>query len=93
MTTKELHQAQVERCLDIMLGMLNNGVLTLMTSIGHRPRLFDTITILPPSTRAQIAAAADLHKRYGHEWLGTMVTAGVVAVDPASTRFVLPAEW
>jgi len=74
-----------------MLGMLNNGVLTLMTSIGHRPRLFDTITSSPVHTRAN-RCRSDLHKRYGHEcW--HQVTAGVVAVDPASTRFVLPAEW
>jgi hypothetical protein len=66
-TTKELHQAQVERCVDNMLGMLNNGVLALMTSLGHRPGLFDTMTNLPPSTSAQIAAAAGLHKRYGRE--------------------------
>ena len=92
MTTQELHQAQVERCVDIMLGMLNIGVLALMTSIGHRPGLLDTMTILPLSASAQIAAAVDLHMRYGREWLGTMVTAGVVDVDPASTRFVLPAE-
>jgi Rv2258c-like winged HTH domain len=92
-TTKELHQAQVERCVDNMLGMLNNGVLALMTSIGHRPGLFDTMTILPPFTSAQLAAAAGLHERYGRKYLGTMVTAGVVDVDPASARFVLPAEW
>jgi hypothetical protein len=75
-----------------LLGMLNNGVLALMTSIGHRTGLFDTTTILPPSTSAQIAAAAGLHMRYGRVWLGTMVTIGVVDVDPASTRFVLPAN-
>jgi Rv2258c-like winged HTH domain len=92
MTTQVLHQAQVERCVDNMLGMLNNGVWALMTSIGHRTGLFDTMTIFSPSTSAQIAAAAGLHKRYGSEWLGAIVTAGVVDVDPVSTRFVLPAE-
>ena len=93
MTAKELHQAQVERYADNMLGMLSNGVLALMTSIGHRTGLFDTTTILPPSTSAQIAAAAGLHKRYGRVWLGTMVTTGVVDVEPASPHFVFPAEW
>ena len=76
-----------------MLGMLNNEILALMTSIGQRTGLFDTMSTLPPSISAQIAAATGLHKRYGHEWLGAMVTAGVVDVDPASTRTVLPAEW
>jgi hypothetical protein len=75
-----------------MLDMLNNVALAPMTSIGHRTGLSGTTTILPPSTSAQIAAAAGLHKRYGSEWLGAIVTAGVVDVDPVSTRFVLPAE-
>jgi hypothetical protein len=66
-TTKELHQAELERCADNMLGMLNNEILALMTSIGHRTGLSGTTTILPPSTSAQIAAAAGLHKRYGRE--------------------------
>jgi hypothetical protein len=50
-----------------MLGMLNNEILALMTSIGHRTGLSGTTTILPASTSAQIAAAAGLHKRYGRE--------------------------
>jgi hypothetical protein len=66
-TTIELHQAQLERCADNMLGMLNNEILALMTSIGHRTGLSGTTTILPASTSAQIAAAAGLHKRYGRE--------------------------
>jgi hypothetical protein len=66
-TTIELHQAQLERCADNMLGMLNNEILALMTSIGHRTGLSGTTTILPASTSAQIAAAAGVHKRYGRE--------------------------
>ena len=76
-----------------MLGMLNNVALAPMTSIGRRTGLSGTTTILPPSTSARIAAAAGLHKRYGRVWLGTMVTTGVVDVEPASTHFVFPAEW
>src|SRR5688572_3384507 len=76
-----------------MLGMLNNVALVLMTSNGQRTGLSGTTTLLPPSTSARTAAAAGLHKQYGREWLGAMVTARVVDVDPASTRFVLPAEW
>jgi ubiquinone/menaquinone biosynthesis C-methylase UbiE len=47
---------------------------------------------LPPSTSAEIAAAAGLNERYVREWLGAMVTAGVAVVDPASNRFWLPLE-
>ena len=92
MMPKEINQAQAEAFAEKMLGMLNSGALALMTSIGHRTGLFDTMANMPPSTSAQIAAAAGLHERYVREWLGAMVTAGVVEVDPSTTRFVLPAE-
>jgi 2-polyprenyl-3-methyl-5-hydroxy-6-metoxy-1,4-benzoquinol methylase len=92
MTPKELNQTQAEAFAEKMLGILNSGALALMTSIGHRTGLFDTMANLPPSTSAQIAAAAGLHERYVREWLGAMVTGGVVEVDPATTRFALPAE-
>jgi 2-polyprenyl-3-methyl-5-hydroxy-6-metoxy-1,4-benzoquinol methylase len=92
MMPNEINRAQAEAFAGKMLGMLNSGALALMTSIGHRTGLFDTMANLPPSTSAQIATAAGLHERYVREWLGAMVTAGVVEVDPATTRFVLPAE-
>jgi 2-polyprenyl-3-methyl-5-hydroxy-6-metoxy-1,4-benzoquinol methylase len=75
-----------------LLGALNDGALCLMVSIGHRTGLFDTMRELPPSTSAQIAAAAGLDERYVREWLGAMTTSGVVEIDPPTARFTLPAE-
>jgi 2-polyprenyl-3-methyl-5-hydroxy-6-metoxy-1,4-benzoquinol methylase len=92
MATKALNQAQVEAFADKMLGMLNGAALALMTSIGHRTGLFDTMATLAPSTSAQVAEAAGLHERYVREWLGAMVTAGVVEVDATGTHYALPAE-
>jgi 2-polyprenyl-3-methyl-5-hydroxy-6-metoxy-1,4-benzoquinol methylase len=63
-----------------------------MTSIGHRTGLFDTMRDLPPSTSEEIAQKARLHERYVREWLGAMVTSGIVEIDPATTRYRLPAE-
>jgi 2-polyprenyl-3-methyl-5-hydroxy-6-metoxy-1,4-benzoquinol methylase len=40
----------------------------------------------------EIAAKAGLQERYVREWLGAMVTADVIEVDPTSTRYVLQAE-
>ncbi len=74
------------------LTALNNGALCLMASVGHRTGLFDVMSTLPPATSEEIAARTDLNERYVREWLGAMVTAGVVEVDPATTRFSLPAE-
>ena len=75
-----------------LLGALNNGGLCLMMSVGHRTGLFDVMRDPPPATSEEIAARAGLNERYVREWLGAMVTGGVVDVDPATERFSLPAE-
>jgi 2-polyprenyl-3-methyl-5-hydroxy-6-metoxy-1,4-benzoquinol methylase len=85
-------QAKAETFADKLLTALNNGALCLMLSVGHRTGLFDVMRTLPPSTSADIATAAGLHERYVREWLGAMVTARVVDLDPHTGKCVLPAE-
>jgi ubiquinone/menaquinone biosynthesis C-methylase UbiE len=74
------------------LTALNNGALCLMASIGHRTGLFDILRGLPPATSEEIAAQTGLNERYVREWLGAMVTASVIDVDPSTNRFSLPSE-
>jgi 2-polyprenyl-3-methyl-5-hydroxy-6-metoxy-1,4-benzoquinol methylase len=88
----EFDPAKAEAFASQVLTTLNDGALCLMVSIGHRTGLFDVLSTLPPATSEEIAIHAGLHERYVREWLGAMVTAGVVEVDAATTRFVLPAE-
>ena len=75
-----------------LLSALNDGALCLMASIGHRTGLFDAMRDQPPQTSREIAARAGLNERYVREWLGAMVTSGVVSVDPQSVRYHLPPE-
>jgi 2-polyprenyl-3-methyl-5-hydroxy-6-metoxy-1,4-benzoquinol methylase len=75
-----------------LLSSLNQGALTLMASIGHRAGLFDAMDGRPPSTSQEIAKRANANERYVREWLGAMVTGGVVELDDSGTRYVLPAE-
>jgi 2-polyprenyl-3-methyl-5-hydroxy-6-metoxy-1,4-benzoquinol methylase len=75
-----------------LIGALNDGALCLMISIGHRTKLFDTMSGMSPSTSAEIAAAAGLNERYVREWLGAMTTSGVVELDPSTQRYWLPPE-
>ena len=63
-----------------------------MVSVGHRTGLFDVMSQSPPATSEELAARAGLNERYVREWLGAMVTARVVTIDPATSRFSLPAE-
>ena len=74
------------------LQILNDASLALMMSIGHRTGLFDTMAHMPPSTAAQIARAAQLNERYVREWLGAVVTGGIVEFEPAGDTYVLPPE-
>ena len=77
---------------DRMVEVLNQGALSLMLSVGHRTGLLDAMGDLAPATNAEIAAASGLNERYVREWLGAMVTAGVVDYDPATGHYALPPE-
>lgn len=90
--THLLDQTKADAFANHMLDVLNHGALALMTSIGHRTGLFDTMAELPPSTSVQIAQAAGLQERYVREWLGAMVTGRIVDYDPATDTYCLPLE-
>jgi 2-polyprenyl-3-methyl-5-hydroxy-6-metoxy-1,4-benzoquinol methylase len=74
------------------LTALNDGALCIMASIGHRTGLLDAMLGQAPSTSQEIASRAKLNERYVREWLGAMVTSGVIDVDEQSSRYVLPPE-
>lgn len=76
-----------------LLQILNNGATALGLSLGHRTGLFDTMANLPPSTSQAIADAARLNERYVREWLGIMVTSGIVHYDPDHRHYHLPQEY
>ena len=75
-----------------LLGALNEGAFCLMASIGHRTGLFDAMRDQRPLTSDELANRAGLNERYVREWLGAMVTARVVDVDPRTLRYSLPPE-
>ena len=88
MSERELDQAKTDAFAVKMVGILNGAALALMTSIGRQTGLFEAMATLPPSTSEAIAAAARLEERYVREWLGAMVTGGIVEFDsvPAHLR-------
>jgi 2-polyprenyl-3-methyl-5-hydroxy-6-metoxy-1,4-benzoquinol methylase len=92
MAIATLDTSAVERFTERTLHIINDAALAMMMSIGHRTGLFDSMAHLPPSTAAQIARAAQLHERYVREWLGAMVTGGIVRLDAATDTYWLPAE-
>ncbi len=88
----ELNQAKRDAFVGKMIAMVNQAALALMTSIGRQTGLFEAMAMLPPSTSPDIARAAGLHERYVREWLGAMVTGGVVEYDPGTATYTLPPE-
>ncbi len=75
-----------------LLTALNHGALCLMVSVGHRTGLFDVMSGLAPASVEEISQRSGLNERYVREWLGAMVTSGVIEVDSDSHRYVLPYE-
>ncbi|CAN5541945.1 class I SAM-dependent methyltransferase [soil metagenome] len=92
LTTQQFDQERAEAFADRMVGVLNEGAMALMTSIGHRTGLFDALGELPPSTSARIAEAANLNERYVREWLGAMVVGRILEHDPDAGTYELPPE-
>jgi SAM-dependent methyltransferase len=89
--TGPLDEARVEAFAGRLFELYTGGMLTFMVDIGHRTGLF-AAAAAGPATSAELAARADLQERYVREWLGAMVTGGIVDHDPATGTYRLPAE-
>jgi 2-polyprenyl-3-methyl-5-hydroxy-6-metoxy-1,4-benzoquinol methylase len=88
----ELDEGAREAFFRRMLTVLNDGMLALGISIGHRAGLFDVLGDGRPRTSDELAADADADERYVREWLGAMTVSGVVEYDPAAVTWRLPPE-
>ncbi len=92
MDEQPFDSARSEAFAGVMVDILNHASLALMMSIGHKVGLFDAMASMAPGSTDEIAARAGLHERYVREWLGAMLTGGVVDYDAGSDTFVLPPE-
>jgi len=75
-----------------MIHMLNEAMLALMVSVGHRTALFDVMAKMPAATSAEIASRAGLDERYVREWLAAMTTGRIVDHDAETETYSLPAD-
>jgi 2-polyprenyl-3-methyl-5-hydroxy-6-metoxy-1,4-benzoquinol methylase len=92
MSLTELDQAKAEAFGGRMVGLLNDAMLGLMLSVGHRTALFDVMASMGPATSAEVAQRAGLDERYVREWLNAMTVGRIVDHDASSSRYQLPAE-
>lgn len=85
-------QSTAEAFAGRLLNVFNSGALSLMLSIGHRAKLFDVLSNLPPVTSQQLAETTNLNERYVREWLNAMVVGQVVNYNPTNQTYYLPTE-
>ena len=76
--------------------ILNCGALNLAMALGYRTHLFDVMDAFEsPQTVSVVAKKAGLNERYVKEWLGVMVSGGIVELSQSSSGddlFCLPRE-
>ena len=92
MAQRSFSESRVKQFGDRLVDMMNGASLAILTSIGHRTGLFDTMSELPPTTSQGIADAARLDERYVREWLAAMTTGGFIEYEPACATYSLPPE-
>lgn len=87
-----LDESKSSEFAEKMLDILNQGALGLMISLGHRTGLFDAMRKMSAASPSEIAAVAELNERYVREWLGAMVTGGIIEFEPDFDLYSLPKE-
>jgi len=87
-----LDQSRLDEFGERFAGMLNDSMLMLMVSIGHRSGLFDAMADGTRMTSHELAERTGLNERYVREWLGAMVAGRIVERNPDEGTHRLPAE-
>jgi len=79
-----------------MIHILNAGALNLAMGIGYKTGIFDSMDrISSPAPLSVISVESGLSERYIREWLGIMVSGGIVLIsrdDDGNDLFHLPKE-
>jgi SAM-dependent methyltransferase len=80
---------QVEQFLGQLLSIYTGAMLNYMIDIGHRTGLL-AAAAEGPATSDGLARRAGLNERYVREWLGAMVTGGIIDYEPLDRTYSLP---
>jgi 2-polyprenyl-3-methyl-5-hydroxy-6-metoxy-1,4-benzoquinol methylase len=74
-----------------VMSIYAGSMLSYMIDIGHSTGLTAAVG-RGPGTSEELAARAALVERYVREWLGAMVTGGLVGYDPPTATYTLSPE-
>lgn len=89
MSTIEIDPQQAEAFMGQLMGIYTGSMLSYMIDIGARTGLF-VAAAAGPATSEGLAQRAGLTERYVREWLGAMVTGGIIEYDAATETYTLP---
>ena len=87
----QLDESRIEAFAGMLFGTYTAGMLTTMIDLGYRTGLFEALAG-GSATSDALADRAALNERYVREWLGSMVTGGIVDYDPGPRTYTLPPE-
>ena len=87
----QLDEQRIEEFAGKLFATYTAGMLTTMIDIGYRTGLFEVLAG-ESATSESLADRAGLNERYVREWLGSMVTGGIVDYDAVARSYTLPPE-
>jgi SAM-dependent methyltransferase len=88
-TTDVPTEEQVGEAAGRIMGIYTGGMLSYMIDLGHSTGLLSAAA-QGWATSAELATRAGLTERYVREWLGAMVTGGLVEYDAEHATYLLP---
>jgi SAM-dependent methyltransferase len=91
-TETALDPEELERCSGQLMSIYTGALLNFMIDIGHRTGLFASAA-QGPATSDELADRSGLTERYVREWLGAVVTGGIVGYEPSTQTYTLEPEW
>jgi SAM-dependent methyltransferase len=86
-----IDEERAEAFAEQLVGHYTGAFVTFMVDLGLRTGLLDAAAA-GPGTSAELADRAGLQERYVREWLGALVTAGIIDYEPGTATYALPAE-
>jgi SAM-dependent methyltransferase len=89
--TPTLDEGRAEAFTTQLLAHYTGSFVTFMVDLGTRTGLLEAAAH-GPATSAEMARRAGLHERYVREWLGALVTSGVMDYDADTECYTLPLE-
>ena len=84
MAMQVLDESKMAAVAEQLTTAMVGGAVSLMIDIGHRVGLFEAAANGGTFTSESLAERANLSERHVREWLGSMVTAGLIGFDPAT---------